>query len=111
MALWIVIGLYWLLMRNASLRKVAWAGVGGAGILALVAVFFMIVGAWGALWDAVFLFNLAQSDASFQDRLDVVRLLTTRMFPFSLLIAAAWVYWPLLARSEKSATWQCPSPP
>ena len=50
----------------------------------------MIVGAWGALWDAVFLFNLAQSDASFQDRLDVVRLLTTRMFPFSLLIAASW---------------------
>ena len=89
-ALWIVIGFYWLLLRDASLQKVAWAVVGGAGILALVAVFFMIVGAWGALWDAVFLFNLVQSDASFQDRLDVVRLLTTRMFPFSLLIAAAW---------------------
>ena len=109
-ALWIVIGLYWLLLRDASLRKVAWAVVGGAGILALVAVFFMIVGAWGALWDAVFLFNLAYSDASSSGQTRGRAVAGYTDVPFLFAHRCRMVYWPLLARSEKSATRKSPRP-
>ena len=89
-ALWIVIGLYWLLLRGDSLRKLAWAVVGGGSVLVLVAGLFIALGAWNALWNAVFEFNFAQSGASIQDRLEVLRHLTARMFPISLLVIAAW---------------------
>ena len=45
-ALWIVIGLFWLVMRGSSLRKLAWAAVGGGSILILVAGLFIAIGAW-----------------------------------------------------------------
>ena len=65
-ALWIVIGLYWLLLRGNSLRKLAWGVVGGGSVLVLVAGLFIALGAWNALWDALFEFNLAQSGAQFK---------------------------------------------
>ena len=51
---------------------------------------FIALGAWNALWNAVFEFSFAQSGASIQDRLEVLRHLTARMFPISLLVIAAW---------------------
>ena len=44
-ALWIVIGLYWLLLRGNSLRKLAWAVVGGGSVLVFVAGLFIALGA------------------------------------------------------------------
>ena len=89
-ALWIVIGIYWLFRRGYSLRKLAWAIAGGASILILFAGLFQALGALEALWDAVFVFNFALSDASLQERLGVVWYLTTVMFPISLLVIAGW---------------------
>ena len=89
-ALWIVIGLFWLVMRGSSLRKLAWAAVGGGSILILVAGLFIAIGAWSALWEAVFIFNFAQSDAPLQDRLRLVWDLSSRMDPISILVIAGW---------------------
>ena len=89
-ALWIAIGLYWLFLRGSSLRKLATAVVGGGSLLILTGGLFVSIGAWSALWDAVFVFNFAQSDASLQERIGVVSYLTTLMFPTSLLVIAAW---------------------
>ena len=89
-ALWIPIGLYWLFLRGSSLRKLAWAVIGGAAILLAVAALFAAVGALGALWEAVFEFSFAQSTASLEDRLGVVRRLFEQSFPISLLVIAAW---------------------
>ena len=89
-ALWIVIGFYWLFSRGYSLRKLIWAIAGGASILIFFAGLFQALGALEALWDAVFVFNFALSDASLQERLGVVWYLTTVMFPISLLVIAGW---------------------
>ena len=89
-ALWIAIGLYWLFLRGSSLRKLTWAVIGGAAILLAVAALFAAVGALGALWEAVFIYNFAHSDASLLDRLGVVRHLFEQSFPISLLVIAAW---------------------
>lgn len=89
-ALWVVIGLYWLIRRGASLRKLAWAVVGGGGVLLVVAGLFAGLGAWGALWDAVFLFNFAYSDASLQDRIGLVGGLIDLLFPVVLLAVFGW---------------------
>ena len=89
-ALWIVIGLFWLVMRGYSLRKLAWAAVGGGSILILVAGLFAAIGAWSALWEAVFIFNFAHSDAPLQDRLRLVWDLSSRMDPISILVIAGW---------------------
>ena len=87
---WLVIGVYWLCVRGPSLRKLAWSVAGGAGVLLAVAGAFFAIGALGALWDAAFAFNFAYSDATLQERLGVVRDLTTRMDPVFLLVVAAW---------------------
>ena len=89
-ALWIVIGLYWLFVRGNSLRKLAWAVFGGGSVLITVAGLFLVMGALDAFWDAVFVFNFAQSGASLQERLGVVRYLLTQMLPISLLVIASW---------------------
>ena len=89
-ALWIPISLYWLFLRGPSLRKLAWAVIGGAAILLAVAALFAAVGALGALWEAVFIYNFAYSDASLQDRLNVLWDLSKRMDPVSLLVIVAW---------------------
>ena len=88
--LWIVIGLYWLALRGHSLRKLVWTVVGGGSILVLIAAFFVAIGAWDALWQAVFQYNFAHSDAPLEDRLGVVWDLSTRMNPISLLVIAGW---------------------
>ena len=77
-ALWIAIGIYWLLIRGYSLRKLAWAVLGGVSVLFPVAALFAALGAWGALWDAVFIFNFAHSNVSLPERLHVVRNLSRR---------------------------------
>ena len=90
-ALWLVIGIYWLVARGYSLRKLAWAVVGGGSILLLVAGFFMAIGAWSALWNAVFVGNFFYSDATLQDRLDVLWDLVSRTDLVSLLVGVAWL--------------------
>ena len=90
-ALWLVIGIYWLVARGYSLRKLAWAVVGGGSILILVAGFFMAIGAWSALWNAVFVGNFFYSDATLQDRLDVLWALVSRTDLVSLLVGVAWL--------------------
>ena len=89
-ALWIAIGIYWLIMGGKSLRKLAWAIAGGGAVLILAAALFKYLGALGALWDAVFVFNFAYSDATFSARLGVVRQLVGQFFPISLLVIAGW---------------------
>ena len=89
-AIWLVVGLYWLLLRGSSIRRLAWAVLGGGSTLLAVAVLFIANGAFGALWSAVFAFNFAHSDATLNDRLSVLLDLATAMFPFSPLVVAAW---------------------
>jgi hypothetical protein len=88
-ALWIIIGLYWLFLRGVSLRKLAWAVVGGGSILIAVAGLFAALGAFGALWEAVFGFSFAQSSASYQDRLGVAWGFLEQTLPISILVIAA----------------------
>jgi hypothetical protein len=89
-ALWIVIGLYWLFLRGVSLRRLAWAVVGGGSVLIAVAAYFTAIGALGALWEAVFLYNFAHSDAGLGDRIDVLRDLGSRTNPIQLFVIAGW---------------------
>ena len=90
-ALWIAIGICWLLIGGSSLRKLAWAVVGGGSVLILVAGLFAALGAWSALWNAVFAFNLAHSNVSILERLHVVQSLFLGLFPASLLVIAGWL--------------------
>ena len=87
-ALWIAIGIYWLLLRGAALRKLGWAALGGGCALLSVAALF---GAFGALWDAVIVYNFAYSDASLPERLASVRYLSTEILFASLLTLVGWV--------------------
>ncbi len=89
--LWIVIGIYWLLMRGNSLRKLAWAIVGGGVPILFVATLFITIGAWGELWDAVIMYNLAHSNVSILERLHVIRDLAAGLFPASPLVIASWL--------------------
>ena len=90
-ALWIVIGIYWLLKRSNSLRKLSWAVIGGGSVLISVAVLFVTLGAWAALWDAVFIFGFSQGNVSLLERLHVVRSLSAGLFPASPLVIASWL--------------------
>ena len=90
-ALWIAIGIYWLLLRGAAFRKLGWAALGGGCALLFVAALFGTFGAFGALWDAVIVYNFAYSDASLPERLASVRYLSTEIFLASLLTLAGWV--------------------
>ena len=90
-ALWIAIGICWLLIGGSSLRKLAWAVVGGGSVLILVAGLFAALGAWSALWNAVFAFSFAQSNVSILERLYVVQSLFLGLFPASLLVIAGWL--------------------
>ena len=89
-ALWIAIGIYWLLFRRDSLGKLAWAIVGGASPLFLVAAFFVAIGAWNALWDAVFEYNFAHSNVSLLERFYVLTSLTDQTLPVSLIVIVSW---------------------
>ena len=89
-AIWLVVGLFWLLQRDSSIRKLAWAVLGGGSTLLAVAVFFNAIGAWDALWDAVFVYNFAYSTVTFQERATVVAYLASVTFPISLVVVAAW---------------------
>ena len=90
-ALWIIIGLYWLFIRGNSPRKLAWAVIGGGSVLIFVATLFVALGALGALWDAVFLYNFAHSSTSLLQRLHVLRNLAAGLFPASPLVVASWL--------------------
>ena len=90
-ALWFAIGICWLLIGGSSLRKLAWAVVGGGSVLILVAGLFAALGAWSALWNAVFAFSFAQSNVSILERLHVVQSLFLGLFPASLLVIAGWL--------------------
>ena len=88
--LWLVIGLYWLVPKGASMRKLAWAVFGGGSVLLLVAAYFTAVGAMAALWSAVFNYNFAQSVVTIQERMSVLIHLASEMFPVSLVVISAW---------------------
>ena len=90
-ALWIAIGIYWLLLRGTAFRKLGWAALGGGCALLSVAALFGTFGAFGALWDAVIVYNFAYSDASLPERLASVRYLSTETLFASLLTLAGWV--------------------
>ena len=90
-ALWIAIGIYWLLLRGAAFRKLGWAALGGGCALLFVAALFGTFGAFGALWNAVIVYNFAYSDASLPERLASVRYLSTETLFASLLTLAGWV--------------------
>ena len=90
-ALWIIIGLYWLFIRGNSPRKLVWAVIGGGSVLIFVATLFVALGALGALWDAVFLYNFAHSSTSLLQRLHVLRSLAAGLFPASPLVVASWL--------------------
>ena len=90
-ALWIAIGIYWLLIRGNSLGKIAWAVLGGVSVLFPVAAIFAALGSWDALWDAGFIFNFAHTNVSLPERLHVVRNLTAGLFPASVLGVAGWL--------------------
>ena len=89
-ALWIALGIYWVIMRGTSLHRLTWAVAGGGTVLILTAAFFKSLGALGALWDAVFVYNLAYSDATLATKVEVIRDLAAQMFPISLLVIAGW---------------------
>ena len=89
-ALWIALGIFWVIMRGISLHKLIWAVAGGGTVLVLVAAFFKSLGALGALWDAVFVYNLAYSNATLAAKVEVIRDLAAQMFPISLLVIAGW---------------------
>ena len=72
-ALWIALGIYWVIMRGTSLHRLIWAVAGGGTVLILTAAFFKSLGALGALWDAVFVYNLAYSDATLATKVEVIR--------------------------------------
>ena len=88
--LWLVIGLYWLVLRGASMRKLAWAVLGGGSVLLLVGAYFTAVGAMAALWSAVFGYNFAHSTVTFNERISVLIHLASAMFPVTLVVIAAW---------------------
>ena len=78
--------------KGTPLRKLATAVVGGGSLLILTGGLFVSIGAWSALWDAVFVFNFAHSDASLQERIGVVSYLTTLMFPTSRSLSPLGVW-------------------
>ena len=90
-ALWFAIGICWLLIGGSSLRKLAWAVVGGGSVLILVAGLFAALDAWSEIWNAVFAFSFAQSNVSILERLHVVQSLFLGLFPASLLVITGWL--------------------
>ncbi len=89
-ALWIAIGIFWILMRGTSLYKLAWAILGGGSVLVLVAGLFVSFGALDEFWDAVFVYNFSYSMPMLHERLEVIWFLTTEMFPISLVVVLGW---------------------
>ena len=89
-ALWIALGIYWVIMGGTSFHRLIWAVAGGGAVLILTAAFFKSLGALGALWDAVFVYNLAYSEATLATKVVVIRHLTAQMIPISLLVIAGW---------------------
>ena len=100
-ALWIVLGLYWLIVRGNSVRGLAWAVLGGGSVLLIVGGLFLAIGVWDAFWEAVFLYNIAYIDASFMERLAVMRGYTAKMGALSLLVIAAWALATLFVASGR----------
>ena len=89
-ALWLAIGIFWILMRGTSLYKLAWAILGGGSVLVLVAGLFVSFGALDEFWDAVFVYNFSYSMPMLHERLEVIWFLTTEMFPISLVVVLGW---------------------
>ena len=105
---WLAIGLYWTLQllafqRREALRWIAWSAAGGLAVLALTAVVFAVLGAFGAMWDAVFVYNSTYSDASLTNRLGVLRDLRRSLMLISLPLMAGWgvgLYYYLSGRAK-----------
>ena len=92
---WLAIGLYWALQfwvfhRREVLTWVLWSAAGGLSVLALAALALAVFGAFGAFWDAAIVYNFAYSDASFINRLGVLRDLRRTLMVVSLPLVTGW---------------------
>ncbi len=92
---WLAIGLYWLVQlwifrHRDILKRMLWSIAGGLVTLTIVAMAFAALGALGALWDAVIVYNFTYSDASFINRLGVLRNLRGALILVSLPLMAGW---------------------
>ena len=92
---WLAIGLYWALQfwafhRREVLTWVLWSAAGGLSVLAFAALALAVFGAFGAFWDAAIVYNFAYSDASFINRLGVLRDLRRTLMVVSLPLMAGW---------------------
>ena len=92
---WLAIGLCWALQfwafhRREVLTWILWSAAGGLSVLALAALALVVLGAFGAFWDAVIVYNFAYSDASFINRLGVLRDLRRTLMVVSLPLMAGW---------------------
>ncbi len=94
---WLAIGLYWMVRKDRALKWVLYSIVGGLAVFLLVALIFTAAGALGPLWDAVIVYNLKYSTASFIDRLEAVKTLGYHLFVVAVPLAAGWCigcwYW------------------
>ncbi len=92
---WLTIGLYWTLQiwafqRREALRWIVWSAAGGLAVLGLTAIVIASLGAFGAMWDAVIVYNFTYSDALFINRLGVLRDLRGALILISLPLMAGW---------------------
>lgn len=61
MGVWVGMGLYWLVERDATLRKCGWAAAGGGSVLSVFVAWFAPAGGLFAFWDAVIVYNVCSS--------------------------------------------------
>ena len=89
--LWVAIGLYWLVRRKDAMRRILLSVAGALPPILIVAGLFAIVGSLYELWDALFTYNLAYSDASLMERF--ISIFESRRMAFLLLPLI--VIWPV----------------
>ena len=108
---WIAIGLYWVLQlwfhrRQDTLRWIVWSVVGGLTVIAVMALVFAILGALGAMWDAMIVYNFKYSDAMLINRLGVLRDLRSTLLLVSLPLMAGWcigLYYQFSGRAKDTS--------
>ena len=88
--LWIAIGLYWIIRRENALVRILLAVAGALPVFILAIGAFAAVGGLYAMWDAVFVYNLAYTDVSFAERLKAILEPGIRKTIFLLPLAGVW---------------------
>ncbi len=88
--LWIAMGLYWIIQKENALVRILLAVAGALPVFILAIGAFAAVGGLYAMWDAVFLYNLAYTDVSFAERLNSVLDADGRKALILLPLGGAW---------------------